>query len=413
MLSPLGLAEGRSTLSKYKFLIATVALGLVVAVSVMIHYVRQANAWPSLDDQPPLAVPPVASPTDSWFTLKALMATIPMEHQNRIKEALKEDGLPAEREVWILVTDKLEALSAVVASSPIVSPTREFGSEGSKTSLVPLLSLARGQILRGWNRYGEGDAIEAVEDMLLADRLGQQLVDGSQSLMMSLFGYAIQAEALKELEELLFLAHEPSVHRLVAERLPRQAPKEGGLRAMLLRECADTEALLLDPVQSEAAVREAWGSKSLPGMLYDMDATVAQHRWWCRSAISWAERLPTQRGASPTYLPEGLSEVLPYNGIGIQLLKVVSVEGTLGSLDSLREGQLHREVLRLLTAARLYGFAHAGEPPARADLLVPEYLPSVPLDLFTGKALKIESEEIKSSRGERVWITLPRAPSEP
>ncbi|HBU47082.1 MAG TPA: hypothetical protein DEB46_02110, partial [Myxococcales bacterium] len=113
-------------MSKYKFLIATVALGLVVAVSVMIHYVRQANAWPSLDDQPPLAVPPVASPTDSWFALKALMATIPMEHQNRIKEALKEEGLPAEREVWILVTDKLEALSAVVASSPIVSPTRGF-----------------------------------------------------------------------------------------------------------------------------------------------------------------------------------------------------------------------------------------------------------------------------------------------
>jgi hypothetical protein len=123
---------------------------------------------------------------------------------------------------------------------------------------------------------------------------------------------------------------------------------------------------------------------------------------------------PLQRGQPPAYLPQGLSEVLTYNAIGVQHLKIVSQERFLSHVEEdLREGELRREVLRLLTAARRYGFAHSGELPARAEQLVPQYLKSVPLDSFTRAALKIESEAIKASRGEQVWITLPTAPNQP
>jgi len=119
------------------------------------------------------------------------------------------------------------------------------------------------------------------------------------------------------------------------------------------------------------------------------------------------------REAPTAYLPRGLSEVLTYNRTGVEYPKVLSIEGSLTMVEGVREGLLQREMLRLLTAARLYGFANSGQLPERAELLVPEYLPSVPRDPFTEAALELSSEQIKASRGEPVWITLPTAPGEP
>ena len=82
-------------------------------------------------------------------------------------------------------------------------------------------------------------------------------------------------------------------------------------------------------------------------------------------------------------------------------------------LENVREILLKRQALRLLTAVRLHGYARAGKLPKRAEALVPEYLPSVPVDPFTGTALEMTSEQINVSQGEPVWITLPTAPSEP
>ncbi len=88
------------------------------------------------------------------------------------------------------------------------------------------------------------------------------------------------------------------------------------------------------------------------------------------------------------------------------------MEGSLTMVDGEREGQLQREVLRLLTAARLHGFARAGQMPAGADALVPEYLPAVPRDPFTGAVLEIASGQIQASQGEAVWVALPSAPGD-
>jgi len=393
-------------------LIGMLSVGLAAVALMGMHQFRQVASWPSLDEEPPLAVPQAASPTDSWLALEAVMSAVPMEHRDRIRDALEEEGMPAERGIWVLAADQVEALSNVMESSSIVSPTRSLASEEPQPSLIPLLPLAQAQILRGWDSYDGGEPIEAAEDMLLADRLGQQLVNGSQSLLMSVIGHSIQTEALAELQELLSLVHEPSVHALAAERLPLQAPQEGSLRAALLRECANIEALLLAPDQSALAVLSGGPSERLVGMLYDVDATVAQHRRVCRAADAWAALLPVERGQPPTSIPEGLSEVVTYNITGVKLLQMLSMDGSLNMVDGEREGQLRREVLRLLTAARLHGFAHSGQLPAGADALVPEYLPTVPLDPFTGAALEIASGQIETSQGEAVWVTLPSAPGD-
>ena len=98
---------------------------------------------------------------------------------------------------------------------------------------------------------------------------------------------------------------------------------------------------------------------------------------------------------------------MTYNTAGVELLKVVSIEGSVNIADTEREVELQRGVLRLLTAARLYAFTRSGELPSRADDLVPEYLPAIPRDPFTGEALEIASGQIETSRDEQVWVTLP------
>ena len=169
----------------------------------------------------------------------------------------------------------------------------------------------------------------------------------------------------------------------------------------------------MDPLQSAEVVGGPLGSKSLPNVLYDRDATVAQHRKWCREADAWMSLPPDQRPDPPSYLPEGISETLAYNRVGIEYLKVVSPEGALRMAGHIPEARLQRDVLRLLTAARLYGYANDGELPAEANALVPEFLPSLPLDPFTGDELEIEHGEIEDSEGEWIEITLPRAQAEP
>jgi len=387
---------------------------LAVVALLVADQIRQASAWASIDDEPPLAVPQARAQTESWRALKVVMAAVPMQHSDRIRDALEEKGIPADRGSWVLVADQLKALLPLIGTSSIVSPTRKIGSEDSQLSLMPIILLAQAQLLRGWDRNERGDMLAAARDMLLVDRFGQQLVNGSQSQLMNAVGYSVQEMALKSLQQLLFVAHEPSVHALASQRLAVQAPQEGQLRRALLRECANSEELLLDPFKTaDMVVRDAWKSKGLPGTLFDQDATVAQLRKWCRAADAWLALLPAQRGRSPAYRPQGLSAVLTYNVIGIEYLKIVSPQAHLQMAEAIDEQAVRRRVLRLLTAARLYGFAHSRELPERAEQLVPKYLKSVPLDPFTGAALKIESEAIKASRGEQVWITLPTAPSEP
>lgn len=392
--------------------LAMLLVGLAAGFLVF-HQARQASLWPSLDDEPPLDVSQAEAPTDTWLALEAVMSEVPMAYADAMRYALEGHGLPKETEVWRIASDSLQALSTLKEASPIVSPPRGATSQGSQADLTPLIPLAQAQILRGWDRYSGGDAGKAAEDILQADRFGQRLADGSQSPLMSLVGAAIQGQALRELQELLSVSYEPSVHALVAERLPRQAPQDERFRAVLQRECSEIEALLMDPLQSAEAVGGPMDSKSLPSVLYDTDATVAQHRRWCREADAWLMLPPDQRGDPPSYLPEGISETLAYNRTGLEYMKVVSPEGALRMAGHLPEARLQRDVLRLLTAARLYGYANGGQLPAEAGALVPEFLPTLPLDPFTGDELEIEHGEIEDSEGEWVEITLPRAEPEP
>ena len=122
-------------MSKRRVVVGMVSVVLVAVASLAIHQVYQANSWPSLDDEPPLAVPQVAAPSDSWIALKAVMAAVPMEHRDRIKDALEGKGMSADRGVWALAADQVEALSSVMESSSIVSPTRTLANKDSQPSL--------------------------------------------------------------------------------------------------------------------------------------------------------------------------------------------------------------------------------------------------------------------------------------
>ncbi len=107
-------------MSKRMIQVGMLSVGLAAVALLVMHQARQVASWPSLDQEPPLAVPQPASPTDSWLALEAVMAAIPMEHRDRIRDALQEEGMPAERGMWILAAESVEALSSLMESSSIV-----------------------------------------------------------------------------------------------------------------------------------------------------------------------------------------------------------------------------------------------------------------------------------------------------
>ena len=190
-------------------------MGTLMARALLaLHQLRQAAAWPSLDQEPPLAAQPAEAPTASWRALEPLIATLSMGRDDELQGALDDEGPPPKRRGWRRVTDQVEALPSVMASSRIVSPERPIAEADNQRSLIPLVTLAEAQLLRGWDWYAGGNSTEAAEDMLPADRLGQQLLDGSQSLLMLAVGHATQTVALRELGELLTLAEAPTVEVL-------------------------------------------------------------------------------------------------------------------------------------------------------------------------------------------------------
>lgn len=301
--------------------------------------------------------------------------------------------MPSELELWIDLADQLDALVPLVAQPALVSP----GGEPLE-SLVPLLSLANAQLLRAWECHSVGDELEAVEDMLMVDRLGQLLTAGSQSLIMTMIGIKVQSTALEELGELLARTRDPGAHALAAERLPLQASPDDAFRLALLRECHVNEALLQQPFQNQGLPYGVRDLGSLERWQYVRDATVAQHRRSCRALDRWAGLRPSERGPDPCPIPEGLPELVTYNGTGIQLLKALHLSAAPRLLDRALDVHLQRAGLQLVTAARRDGLARVGQLPESAERLVPVYLPAVPVDPFTGKALEIQSGQIQSSQ---------------
>lgn len=395
---------------------AVVALSCASGIAFFGAWTRgqEADRWPSLDDEPPLAVS-VQPAGGGWEALLPLL-DLPEGAEERITDTADIEGPPLDPGFWVLVADELDALDALLQAHPtITSPVADITAQAP--NLRPLLTLARALCLRGWTSYESSDYTAAVDDMLAADSLGVRLAEGGQDIVAVVVGLSIQQLALVELEELLAVTDDPAAHQRAAAGLADHQRDATQIRRAALIECRGFEVMFRDFEDNPALISQtAPPSEPAPepgvldrlnAMRYDADATIAQHRRNCRAQDAWLAEPPATRTPEPPDVMPDIPEASAYNRIGLTLLTIAAPSMDL-VVDREHRVVLQRSGLRLLTAARRYAYDHGGQLPADDAALVPDYLPAPLPDPFTISPLSIDGGRIQTGDPEHSWaVELP------
>ena len=388
-------------------IIAALAALLLAAVLGLVMWKRgeAAAQWPAIEDEPALTIsePPLPPDDRAWALLEEAIERYDKENDGA-QEQLEAIGLPVNTALWAHQQVSLARLKQALEQPGLRTPYREH-IDDDIPDLIPLMHIARNQVLRGWESAESGLLIEAVDEMLLADALGSRLVDGSEDLIMVMIGLAISEIAQKELDELLTLLIRDDV-ALQARALaglqanrPRStaATARGVARDCLLfevmcRDLGEHPERLMDEVSMDGEVTPRPIRSRLAALRYDADATIAQHRRICRATVRRMESPPYDR--SDAYEPP-LQASRAYNDIGNTLLKIASPDFT-HLADEERRADVIRSGMVVVIAARLYALEH-GELPTTLPALVPRLLDAVPLDPFTGKPLALEGRTLPTA----------------
>ncbi|MFT4979534.1 MAG: hypothetical protein ACI8S6_005445 [Myxococcota bacterium] len=398
---------------------AVTAAAVVLCASGVTWQVRRTQAesaarWPTPADEPPIDVLPLRPTDDGWRALEPLLADIDREVEEDLREAIMTPGPLIDPGGWVAVADQLDGLDEALVHPTITSPGIETFDDPFP-ELGEVLSLGRALCLRGWTSFESGMYTEAIDDMLATDLLGRRIAAGGQTVISVMTGVALQDIALTELDELLAVIPDPEAHAHAAAGLAveRSASR---VRDVLLRECIMFEqvfsqfetnpALLTQTAGPDGEVSEPGIAAQLNRFRYDHDATVAQLRQNCRREHDRLALPSGERGERAPLVPQGAEGEL-YNQIGCALLGMGGPDyGVM--VDRELRAQLHRDGLRLLTAARRHALAHDGQLPASSAVLVGTYLPGPVIDSFTGAPLEIVGGVIQTSQLEREWtVTVP------
>jgi hypothetical protein len=356
-----------------------------------------AKKWPSLADEPPLALQAPLLPEDE-LAWKLLLEAIERYDADRdsAQEQLSGIGMPPNSSVWAHQQVSLARIKQAMTRPGLRTPYRE-DFEDAVPDILPLMQIGRNQVLRGWESAEAGLLLEAVDDMLLADTFGSRLSDGSEDLIIVMTGIALMQIALEELEELIALVgleerefFARALDGLQVNRpLSTSATARGVTRDCMMfeatyRELGERPELLLSEMSTDAQVTPSPIQSRIIAFRYDADATIAQHRRVCRAAVRRMASMPYEQEGTyaPPIQPSGF-----YNDVGSIMLNIAAPDFTRFA-DQERTTSVHRSGLVVLLAARLHTTDH-GTPPATLEALVPEYLPSVPLDPFTGKPMSL------------------------
>ena len=367
--------------------------------------VEAAKQWPSLEDVPPLLTrePPLDADARAWSLLEEAIARYD-EDIDSAQEQLEAIGLPANSALWATQRVSVARVKQAMAQPGLRTPYRTH-IDDELPDVIPLLHIARNQLLRGWESAESGLLLEAVDDMLLADALGTRLVDGSEELIMVILGMAISELAQAELYELLTMLarDDAAVQARALEGLQTNQPRStdatvrGVVRDCQLfentyREMGQHPERLMDEVSWDGEVQPRPIQSRLAALRYDADATIAQHRRICRATIARMESPPFDR--SDAYEPP-IQSSMAYNDIGSTLLSIASPDFSRRA-DEERRGLVRRRGLMVVIAARLFSLER-GSLPQSLDQLVPEFLSAVPIDPFTGQPLVLEGRTLMTA----------------
>ncbi len=403
-------------------LVAALLLTPLVGGAGLVWRMRDeaSREWPLLADEPPLEVraPPLPPDDLAWSLILEALERYDAENDDA-QAQLEAIGLPVNASLWAHQQVSLARLKQALEQPGLRTPYRE-SIDADFPDLFPLLSIARNQILRGWESAESGLMLEAVDDMLLADALGSRLVDGSEDLILVMIGLAISEIAQEELEELLTLvaSGEPDVQaRALAGLRDNRSRSTAATARGVVRDCMLFEAMYRDleahpgRLTSEASLDGEDSTNPIQARLvalrYDADATIAQHRHVCRANVRRMEAPPYDRAG--TYEPP-LQASGAYNDVGSTLLSLAAPDYTRFA-DEERRGDARRSGLMVVAAARLHTLA-TGAPPTTLDALVPDYLDAVPVDPFTGAPMSLEGRtltvaETSGDEPPLSWVLMP------
>ncbi len=373
-----------------------------------------AKKWPTLADEPPLALKPALLPEDelAWKLILEAIERYDAD-SDEAQDQLSGIGMPPNASVWAHQQVPLARIKQAMTRPGLRTPYRER-FEDAVPDVLPLMQIGRNQVLRGWESAEAGLLLEAVDDMLLADTFGSRLIDGSEDLIIVMIGIALTEIALEELEELIAVVslEERAVFARALAGLRANRPQSTSATARgVTRDCIMFEAtyrelgerpeLLLSEMSMDGQVTPHPIQSRIIAFRYDADATIAQHRRVCRAAVRRMASMPYEQEETyaPPIQPSGF-----YNDVGSIMLNIVAPDFTRFA-EQERTTSVHRSGLAVLLAVRLHVADH-GTLPVTLEALVPEYLPSVPVDPFTGKPMALTGTRLTTGATDPQGVPL-------
>ncbi|MHC4875353.1 MAG: hypothetical protein ACYTGL_02570 [Planctomycetota bacterium] len=291
---------------------------------------------------------------------------------------------------------------------PMVPPKNEDGTRGGLVAtLLPGVQISRevGRALvsRAMLHLGEGRHADAWQDLLTVHRLGRHIGRG-QCLIERLVGIALESIAIEA--DLTWLAVvQPSTRRIDEIRRQLAGLPEAGTMADAIDSCERT--MFVDSVilmtRNQLDLGLLGGNEEAIPKLFRMAAVsavdwnaVLQDGNEMYDRITAAMRLPERRerqaaGKLALSLIPGLTSAVLTDSMSAALISLLMPAAKAARHAQDREEQKFASLL--LTLTLLEARNATGEFPETLDDLVPMYVDTVPIDLFSGKPLKYRRTE--------------------
>ncbi|MFH1811864.1 MAG: hypothetical protein ABIJ09_24210 [Pseudomonadota bacterium] len=384
------------------------ALALVGLILLFVSARRESQMWPV--GTPPVIVPepPLAVDDGAWNAFLALGATLKDVDLAWVSPAITALGSPPADALprWKEHARSLDDLQALVARGGMKSPHVEM--DDLLPPVIPFLQLGRLALLRAWFKASQGDPEGARDDLELVLRLGVLLEQASGSLLLTMVGLSLQDGLVDETGEILAAHPEwPGDTWLpLGQALIRASSLPPGMVASLALECDAQERMwrrfgglstweLLRSTGELQRQGEASTEGTGSSWFFDVDKTVAMTRYRCRRRLAeWLKPGSARLTVHHEPLFQGKTwspGVFVDNPVGRVLLDIgePSMDNTLARSDRVRA---RRALLGLRLGMLAFLQQHAGSYPASLGDLVPEVLPEVPVDPYSGEALVYDRE---------------------
>ncbi len=377
-------------------------LGLILAgtLGVILAGYAGERAW-SIPDPGPIAAP------STWMTMASLSpdrnaAELYREAARKLAEVPPgtdfSRGTPERRDVLALIRQ-----AAARPDCRFVEPDRL--TLLSRYDLAPMRDLAGLVADHARERLRRGELADGWDDIALLLRMARHLSQGA-TMFQGLHALTIEREAL-DLARDWSTAPRQTLDRLraamVAYRdLPRPIPAAEVVRgeAILLERTIDLPADDLKGLLLETTVGPrnlANGTIPTWALLYlDLITTPWERARAVRVNRQFAAYLAREAALEPWQQQLGPWLPMAYDLMSSPLAR--SLEANTGAcLDSEARNEVARRALVQVMAIRAWQLRHDGRFPDRLEALVPEELPGLPVNPYSGRTYSYEPDVTKSN----------------